>query len=84
MSVGHVSREFEAAGIPTVVIAVRSFEKRLDSFCLPRLLLTDELMGRPMGGPHDTDRHLKVLERALEMLGTATGRTKVLMDARTL
>lgn len=71
MSVGHVSRSFEAAGIPTVIIAVKSFENRMRSMALPRVLLTRELLGRPMGNPFDRDRQTAVLEAALGLLETA-------------
>lgn len=40
---------------------------------LPRVLLTRELMGRPMGSPFDKDRQHQVLTAALELLETATG-----------
>lgn len=71
MSVGHVSREFEAAGIPTVVIAVEAFEAKLEKMKIPRVLLTHEIMGRPLGPPRDRDRQAKVLEAALDLLQTA-------------
>jgi hypothetical protein len=72
MSVGHVARAFENAGIPTVVIAVKSFENRMRSMALPRVLLTRELVGRPMGRPFDKDRQTRVLTAALELLETTT------------
>ncbi len=72
MSVGHVARAFEAAGIPTVVIAIKSFENRMRSMALPRVILTRELLGRPLGRPFDQDRQTRVLTAALELLDTAT------------
>lgn len=71
MSVGHVSREFENAGIPTVVIAVESFETKLKKMAIPRLLLTHEVMGRPMGAPGERAGQTAVLEAALDLLENA-------------
>ena len=71
MSVGHVGRSFESAGIPTVIIAVKAFENRLRSMALPRVLLTRELMGRPLGRPHDKARQTEVLAAALDLLEAA-------------
>ncbi|MCG8618378.1 MAG: hypothetical protein MI802_19345 [Desulfobacterales bacterium] len=71
MSVGHVARAFEEAGIPTVIIAVKAFENRMRSMALPRVLLTRELLGRPMGRPFDTVRQTEVLEAALDLLEDA-------------
>lgn len=72
MSVGHAARAFEDAGIPTVVIAVKSFENRMRSMALPRVLLTRELVGRPMGRPFDKGQQTRVLTAALELIETAT------------
>lgn len=71
MSVGHVARRFEEAGIPTVVIAIKSFENRMRSMALPRVILTRELLGRPLSRPFDKDRQNRVLTAALELLETA-------------
>jgi len=71
MSVGHVARAFEAAGIPTVVIAIKSFENRMRSMALPRVVLTRELLGRPLGRPFDKVRQTRVLTAALELLEAA-------------
>ena len=68
---GHVARLIEAAGIPTVIIAVQAFAPRLVPLTVPRLLLTPFLMGRPLGAPHDTERHLAVLQTALDLFDTA-------------
>jgi hypothetical protein len=62
---------FEAAGIPTVVIAIATFTGRLEPMQVPRLLLTPFLMGRPLGAPHDGERQLDVLRIGLELLETA-------------
>ncbi len=71
MSVGHAAREFEAAGIATVIIAVKSFETRIKMMSLPRVFLTQELLGRPMGSPFDETGQLGILDRAIDLLETA-------------
>jgi len=62
---------FEAAGIPTIVIAIATFAERLEPMQVPRLLLTPFLMGRPLGAPHDGERQLDVLRMGLDLLETA-------------
>lgn len=71
MSVGHVARLFEEAGIATVVVAIRPYENRIKMMSLPRALLTPHLMGRPLGAPGDRETQLKVIRHALNMLETA-------------
>lgn len=73
MSVGHVARAFEAAGIATVIIAATMFEPRMKMMSLPRVVLTQELMGRPLGDPGDEPRHTEIMEAALTLLATAPG-----------
>ncbi|MCP4352432.1 MAG: hypothetical protein GY795_43790 [Desulfobacterales bacterium] len=71
MSVGHVARLLEEAGIPTVVIAVVSFRRRMEIMTLPRVLLTPHFMGRPLGYPGDRKRQREVLLAALDLFKTA-------------
>ncbi len=71
MSVGHIARGFEESGIPTVVIAVEPFFKRLEIMSLPRVLLTNNLIGRVLGSPHDISYQRKVLEQAIKLLSSA-------------
>lgn len=71
MSVGHVARALEEAKIATVIIAAKSFEARMRMMSLPRVLLTPEVMGRPMGNPFDEDMQMKILKAAIELLKTA-------------
>ena len=71
MSVGHVARAFEDADIATVIIAVKSFETRMKMMSLPRVLLTPQLLGRPLGNPFDEQQHTKILNSAIKMLETA-------------
>lgn len=71
MSVGHIARAFETAGIATVVIAVKSFETRMRMMSLPRVLLTPELLGRPLGNPLDGQQHKAIIKQALTLLERA-------------
>ncbi len=72
MSVGHVARLLEEAGIATVIIAVRAFEVRMRMMTLPRVLLTPHLMGRPLGPPGNEARQLETIAAALKLLEGAT------------
>ena len=72
MSVGHAARLFEEAGIATVIIAVKAFEDLLKSMCLPRVLLTDHPLGRPIGPPGDLEYQTRVVSAALTMLAESS------------
>lgn len=72
MSVGHVSRAFEAAGIPTVVVMSNVFRGRVLKMKLARILFTEHVMGRPFSAPHDVERQMHVLREALALLESAT------------
>jgi len=79
--VGHVARLIEAAGIPTVIIAVQAFRERLAAMKPPRVLLTPHLMGQPLGPPHQVTTHKAVVKAALNLLRSAsTGNTMVDFD----
>ena len=71
MSVGHVARLLEEAGIPTVIIAVKAFQTRMEMMTLPRVLLTPHPMGRPIGPPENHEIQQKILRTALELLENA-------------
>jgi hypothetical protein len=71
VSVGHIARLLEEAGIPTVIIAVKAFQKRLEAMHAPRVLITPHLMGRPLGRPGDRNHQRQVIEAALDLLETA-------------
>ena len=71
MSVGHVARLLEAAGIATVIVAAAAFRPRMECMALPRLLLTPHLMGRPLGLVGDAAGQRRVLEAAFELLERA-------------
>lgn len=61
----------EAAGIPTVMVAVAAFEQPLRKMALPRVLLTPFLKGRPLGPVGDAATQRDVLQKALDLLGAA-------------
>ncbi len=68
MSVGHVARLVEEAGIPTVIIAARPFKRRMEMMTLPRVLLTPYIMGRPVGPAGEFETQKKTLIAALDLL----------------
>ena len=68
MSVGHVQRAFESAGIPTVGVYIRSFAHLPRLMGVARALITDHPMGRPLGAPGDGERQREVVAAALDLL----------------
>lgn len=72
VSVGHVQRAVEEAGIPTVSIYVQAFRHIVEEMKLPRTVVVKHPMGRPLGAPGDADRHTEVVDTALDLLETAT------------
>lgn len=68
MSVGHFSRVVEESGIPTVVILIKPFMKMAEEMCLPRTVVTSNLLGRPLGAPGDKERQLGAIRAALTLL----------------
>ena len=72
MSVGHVSREIESYGIPTVSVYVRAFRHVAEAMGVPRTLVTKHPMGRPLGASGDSARHSTVVDAALALLESAT------------
>ena len=72
VSVGHVARGFEEAGIPTVSVFVRAFKHVAEGMNVPRTLLTPHPMGRPLGAAGDRDRQRRVIEAALGLVDSAT------------
>jgi hypothetical protein len=71
VSVGHIARAFEQAGIATVVIAIQAFRTTLEAMSLPRLVTTPHLLGRPLGLPNDEKMQLHILNEALNLIDTA-------------
>ena len=72
VSVGHVARAVEEAGIPTVSIYIRAFRHRATQMHLPRTLVTPHLLGRTVGAPGDAEDQRQVVRAALHMLESAT------------
>ena len=80
MSVGHIARLFEAAGIATVIIAAAPFQERLAAMHVPRLVVTPSLMGRPLGMPGNHFQQRATLAAALSLLSQATASQIVRLD----
>jgi len=74
VSVGHIARTLEDAGIITIAIYIAAFSHVAQEMKLPRVLVTRHPMGRPLGAPGDAERQLSVL-RAAFMLHAASRRT---------
>ena len=71
VSVGHVQRAIESAGIPTVGVYVRSFGHIPELMGVARALITRHPMGRPLGAPGDAERQTAVVRAALGLLSSA-------------
>lgn len=71
VSVGHVARALEEAGIPTVAVFIRAFRHVAEAMTLPRTLVTPHLMGRTIGPPGARSRHREVVAASLRLLETA-------------
>ncbi len=72
MSVGHVARGVEEAGIPTVTVMVRAFRHIAEAMKLPRTVITKHPMGRTFGAAGNAGGQRDVLEAALSLLETAS------------
>lgn len=72
VSVGHVARAVEEAGISTVTIVVRAFRHVAQAMRLPRTVLTRNPMGRTLGAPKDMERQREVVKAALSLLEHAS------------
>ena len=71
MSVGHLARAFEQAGIPTVSFGIMAFKNRMIPMAIPRLVITPELLGKTLGKPNDKLTQLKYLKAGLDLLENA-------------
>lgn len=71
MSVGHVARVFEEAGISTVAISIRAFRHEAERMRPPRVLVTRHILGRTVGPPGDARRQREVVRAALGLLESA-------------
>ena len=69
MSVGHVQRAIETAGVPTVSVYIEAFSHAPNFMNLPRTVITNHPLGRPLGAPGDVERQRAVVEKALSLFG---------------
>lgn len=67
---GLIARALEAAGIPTVTLAVS--RGQIAGTRPPRVLLTPFARGQTVGPPGDVATQRAVLRQALELLSTAS------------
>ncbi len=72
MSVGHVARAFEEAGISTVTLTAMPFQHVPERMKPPRVLITPHISGRTISAPGDVDRQREVLTAAFNLLEEAT------------
>lgn len=68
VSVGHLARLLEEAGIATVILASIVFRPRLEAMSPPRVLFTQNVMGRTVGPPGDAERQREAVLAALQLL----------------
>ena len=71
VSVGHVARAFEEAGIPSVIIMSTAFKDRTTAMNPALILLTPNPMGRPLSAPFDAEKQRDVLKAALSIVESA-------------
>jgi hypothetical protein len=71
VSVGHVSRAIESAGIPTSAVFISAFQHVAEEMKLARTVVTRHPMGRPLGAAGDHPRHRRVTIAALELFDSA-------------
>ena len=72
MSVGHIARIFELAGIPTITFGVRAFKSKMVPMRIPRLVITPQMMGKSLGIPNDVTTQRMYLEIGLDLLDNAS------------
>jgi hypothetical protein len=72
VSVGHIARIFELAGIPTVSFGIQAFRNRMVPMSIPRLVLTPELLSKTLGKPNDASTQRRYLEIGLNLLVDAS------------
>ena len=71
VSVGHVARAFEDAGIPSVIIMSTVFKDRTVPMSHARVLLTPHPMGHPLSALFDVEKQRAVLKAGLDLLEMA-------------
>jgi hypothetical protein len=70
--VGHVARLLEEAGMATVIIGIRAFQRCMAKMMLPRVVVTPHLMGRSLGTPGNYAEQRKIILAALDLLERAS------------
>ena len=62
----------EETGIPTVCVYVAAFAPVAERMKVPRVLVTNHPVGRPLSAPGDAERQRAVISAALDLLESAT------------
>jgi hypothetical protein len=78
VSVGHVARVVESAGIATTCILIEAFAHYAEAMRIPRAVITRHPMGRPVGPPGDAETQRAVVGAALGLIEGAAGPGSVL------
>jgi hypothetical protein len=73
VSVGHVARHIEEQGMATTAIFTDAFEVHARQMSVPRVLLTPNPMGRPVGPPGRAGDQRAVVQAALGLIESAPG-----------
>tara|TARA_B100001996_G_C18666899_1_gene595207 strand:- start:764 stop:1006 length:243 start_codon:yes stop_codon:yes gene_type:complete len=71
MSVGHVARIFENKGISTVTLLSKSFQHLASQMNIPRVLITNNYVGRTVGLPNDTKGQTATILKAIDLFEIA-------------
>ena len=68
---GHTARVLEETGISSVAVYIRAFMQQAHVLKLPRALITQHILGRTIGTPHDDEGQREVVRAALCLLEDA-------------
>ncbi|MFL2767411.1 MAG: hypothetical protein ACJ0DE_01390 [Dehalococcoidia bacterium] len=71
MSVGHVARIFENKGISTVTLLSKSFQHLATQMNIPRVLITNNYVGRTVGLPNDNRGQTATISKAINLFEKA-------------
>ena len=71
MSVGHVARIFENKGISTVTLLSKSFQHLATQMNIPRVLITNNYVGRTVGLPNDINGQTATILKAIDLFEKA-------------
>jgi hypothetical protein len=78
VSVGHLARAFEVAGMATVAVFIGAFRHVAEHMKVPRTVITRHPMGRPLGAPGDGVRQRQAALAALRLLEEAHGGSSII------